>query len=322
MSLSKITLWLKSSNINFTKIEVASADASFRSYYRLFDGDKSFIVMDSSLQKESLVPFVDITHRLQRVGVSVPVIYKQSLDDGFLLLEDLGNEDLLDSLREDNFESYYKKAIDEIIKMQEADTLGLPSYNAEFLGFEMELMQEWYLEKYLGFELEEEDKTRIKESIENILEGVLSQPQGVFVHRDFHSRNIMLRSDDSLAVIDYQDARVGAITYDLVSLLRDCYIEFDRKKIENLALYFRDQKGLEVEDEVFIRWFDFMGLQRHIKVLGIFARLSLRDGKDGYLDDIPQTLKYILSIAIKYPQTKALVKVFDKLGIINKKGNE
>ena len=287
-------------------LQVASEDASFRSYYRLIDREKTFIVMDSSLQKESLFPFIDMTERLAKAGVRVPKIYTRDIDKGFLLIEDLGSVHLLQRLDAGNYQDYYTKAINEIIKMQEADTAGLPLYDADFLRFEMELMQEWYLEKYLGEGLDTQEKQIISDTIDQVAKIVLSQPQGVFVHRDFHSRNIMLTDQDEVAVIDYQDARVGAITYDLVSLLRDCYIAFESREIEKLALAFRDKKGLDVNDETFIRWFDFMGLQRHIKVLGIFARLHLRDGKDGYLKDLPQTLKYIIEIGSKYEETEVL----------------
>ena len=296
-------------------LQVASADASFRSYYRLIENEKTFIVMDSSLQKESLLPFIDMTERLAKAGVRVPKIYAQDIDKGFLLLEDMGSLHLLQRLDVGNFQDYYTKAIDEIIKMQEADTAGLPQYDAEFLRFEMGFMQEWYLEKYLVKNLDADEKQIISDMIVDVVEVVLSQPQGVFVHRDFHSRNIMITPLDEVAVIDYQDARVGAITYDLVSLLRDCYIAFDSKEIEKLALVFKDKKGLDVDDAVFIRWFDFMGLQRHIKVLGIFARLHIRDGKDGYLDDIPQTLKYVKEVGAKYEEMKPLLQLFEKLGV-------
>lgn len=288
-------------------LQVASADASFRSYYRLVEKEKTFIVMNSSLQKESLIPFVDITKRLLAAGVHVPEIFAENLQEGFLLLEDLGSWDLLQVLDESNAEHYYGEAIDEIIKMQRADTEGLPRYDAAFLRFEMELMQEWYLEKYLGKDLESQERQIVSDAIDQIAEAVLSQPQGVFIHRDFHSRNIMLTPQDEIAVIDYQDARVGAVTYDLVSLLRDLYIAFDPLLVEKLALQFRDKKELDVDDATFMRWFDLMGLQRHIKVLGIFARLYLRDGKDGYLKDLPQTLKYIIEIGSKHEETRALV---------------
>jgi aminoglycoside/choline kinase family phosphotransferase len=140
---------------------------------------------------------------------------------------------------------------------------------------------------------------------ESIADVVLQQPQGLFVHRDFHSRNLMLDCSDRLVAIDFQDARSGALTYDLVSLLRDVYHEIDPKEVERLALYFRDIKGIDVDDETFMRWFDFTGLQRHIKILGIFARLALRDGKEGYLADIPLTRKYIVEIGSRYPETEA-----------------
>ena len=296
-------------------LQVASEDASFRSYYRLINGADSYIVMDSSLQKESLLPFIDMTDRLAKSGVRVPKIYAQNMREGFLLLEDLGSRHLLQDLSKGNYQEYYAKAIDEIIKMQTADIENLPLYDAGFLRFEMELIQEWYLEKYLDKSLDAEEKQIISDMIDRVVEVVLSQYQGVFVHRDFHSRNIMITPLDEVAVIDYQDARVGAITYDLVSLLRDCYIAFGPREIEKLALTFKDKKGLDVDDATFIRWFDFMGLQRHIKVLGIFARLHLRDGKDGYLDDIPQTLKYVKEVGAKYEEMKPLLQLFEKLGV-------
>ena len=312
--MNKIEAWVRELGYGGI-LQVASEDASFRSYYRLVDGKKSIIVMDSSLQKESLLPFIDMTERLTKSGVRVPKIYAQNMQEGFLLLEDLGNRHLLQDLSKDNYQAYYAKAIDEIIKIQTADIQNLPLYDAEFLRFEMELMQEWYLEKHLEKSLDAEEKQIITDAINRAVEVVLSQPQGVFVHRDFHSRNIMITPQDEVAVIDYQDARVGAITYDLVSLLRDCYIAFDPVEIEKLALLFRDKKSLNVDDATFIKWFDFMGLQRHIKVLGIFARLHLRDGKDGYLNDIPQTLRYVKEVSAKYEEMKPLLQLFEKLGV-------
>jgi aminoglycoside/choline kinase family phosphotransferase len=290
-------------------LKPASADASFRKYYRLFDGIQSSIIMDASLQKESLEPFIDITLRLRDAKVRVPKILAHNMEEGFLMLEDMGSIHLLQQIDESNFEYFYDRAMDTIIKMQNTDTEGLPAYDEAFLRFEMDLMQEWYLEKYLDRKLDEKREEKLHKILNNITKGVLAQPQGFFVHRDFHSRNIMLSPQDEIIVIDYQDARVGAITYDLVSLLRDCYISFDREKIEKLALTFRDKRGLDVDDETFIRWFDFMGLQRHIKVLGIFSRLYLRDGKKGYLDDIPLTLKYVLDVASKYKETEGLVDI-------------
>ncbi len=294
-------------------LTVASADASFRKYYRLTQGEKTFLLMDSSLEKESLNPFLDVTQRLTQVGVAVPKIYEQNLELGYLIIEDFGNSHLLNVLNESNFKELYKKAIEEMIRMQKADAKGLPLYDKTFLHFEMDLMREWYIEKHLARSLTQEQKKLLADSLDAISNTVLTQPQGLFVHRDYHSRNIMLREDGSLGIIDYQDAMNGALLYDLVSLLKDCYIAFDRESIQELVLYFKERAGVAVSDSEFIKWFDFMGMQRHIKVLGIFARLSLRDGKDSYLKDIPLTLAYTLDAAKRYEKTKPLAKLLEKL---------
>ena len=311
--MDKIKEWLKQTPYREYKLEVASADASFRAYYRLSHEDKTVLLMDSSLEKESLAPFIDVTSRLLNAGVNAPHILEKNLDDGFLIIEDFGNTHYLNVLDAKNFKELYSNAIDEIIKMQNAETKKLPLYDKKFLHFEMDLMKEWYLEKKLGITLSSNQKEMLESSINAISNIVLSQPQGVFVHRDYHSRNIMLTLTNVIGVIDYQDAMNGAITYDLVSLLKDCYIEFKREDIEELVLEFRDKKGLETEDKEFIKWFNFMGLQRHIKVLGIFSRLHLRDGKDGYLKDIPLTLKYTIEAASRYDETKELAKFLQEV---------
>jgi aminoglycoside/choline kinase family phosphotransferase len=296
--------FLKGSEFENFDIELASADASFRRYFRLSKDDLSYIVMDSSLEKESLKPFVEVTKKLLDANVDAPNIYLKNLEQGFLVLEDFGSVDLLSTLDDHNFKEFYKLAIDEIIKMQKASVESLPLYDKEFLLKEMSLMQEWFLDGYIKDI--SYDHSMIKESLETIADEVLKQPQGYFVHRDFHSRNIMVKADGTLGVIDYQDAMNGSLTYDLVSLLRDLYIKFDKQEIENLALYFKNIVKPDVSDDEFIRWFDFMGLQRHIKVLGIFARLYLRDGKDGYLKDLPLTLEYVLEVSSKYKETQKL----------------
>jgi len=290
------------------ELEPVAADASFRKYYRLKSTMHSGIVMDASAQKESVMPFIDIEHRLYEAGVRVAKINTYNLEEGFIFMEDLGNMHLADVI-DDDFERYYGKAIDSLMKMQNVETEGLPLYDAAFLRFEMDLMQEWYLEKHLGLTLDETQLSTLDAALESITSEVLAQPQGVFVHRDYHSRNLMFGCTDDLVVIDFQDARVGAVTYDLVSLLRDVYVELHPRDVERLALHFRDMKGLDVDDETFMRWFDFMGLQRHIKILGIFARLAIRDGKEGYIKDIPLTLKYVLDVASKYPELDGLVEL-------------
>jgi len=310
LNLSKIKQWLETIGWGDWNITIASADASFRSYYRLRKEDETYILMDSSKLLESLPLFVDINERLVATNVRVSRIIVKNIKLGYLILEDFGSTHYLDVLKEENYQELYKKAIDEIIKMQQAEITDLPLYDRDFLHFEMALMQEWYLEKYLDITLTAEQKNIIDTTLETIANVVMEQPQGVFVHRDYHSRNIMLTPKGEVGVIDFQDARVGAITYDLVSLLKDCYIEWDKREVEKLALYYRDAVGLDVDDATFIKWFDFMGLQRHIKVLGIFSRLHLRDGKSGYLKDIPLTLKYVVETASKYPETQELVTLF------------
>ena len=269
--------------------------------------------MDASLEKGSLTPFINVTHRLLHVDVNAPKILAQNLSLGYLILEDFGNTNMLDVLSNTNFKELYEKAIETIIQMQKADTSDLPVYDKKFLHVEMDLMQEWYLQKELDLHLKKSQKELISSTLEAISKVVLSQPQNLFVHRDFHSRNIMLTSKNELGIIDYQDAMSGALTYDLVSLLKDCYIAFERKDIEELALLFARKKGLHVENELFLKWFDFMGLQRHIKVLGIFSRLHLRDGKEGYLKDIPLTLRYIIETASRYNETKEFAKLLSQL---------
>ena len=302
--MNKIKVWLAQIGWGDWTIEVASCDASFRRYYRIQKAQEHFILMDSSLLLESLILFVEINERLSRANVHVPQIIIKEMNLGYLILEDFGTTHYLDILTPQNYQILYPKAIDEIIKMQSANTNHLALYDEAFLHFEMDLMEEWYLQKHLQISLSSAQKSRLQNGLETISQVVLQQPQGVFVHRDFHSRNIMLTTQNEIGVIDFQDARSGAITYDLVSLLKDCYIEFDAKEVEKLALYYRDSVGLRISDETFLEWFDFMGLQRHIKVLGIFARLALRDGKEGYLADIPLTLKYVVQTSQKYESLK------------------
>jgi aminoglycoside/choline kinase family phosphotransferase len=311
--MKQLKAWLATTPYKEYALSVASADASFRKYYRIAKEGHSLIVMDASLEKESVKPFMDITARLLYVKVKAPKILAHNPALGYLILEDFGDTNLLDALNHENFKKLYEKAIDVMIQIQKADTAKLPLYDKQFLHAEMNLMQEWYVEKKLAFSLSNTQKELIASTLESISQVVLSQPQNVFVHRDFHSRNILLTPQNELGIIDYQDAMKGPLTYDLVSLLKDCYIAYERKDIEELALLYARKKGLHVKNEEFLKWFDFMGMQRHIKVLGIFSRLHLRDGKDGYLKDIPLTLHYVIETASRYNETKELAKFLRQL---------
>ena len=304
--MQRIKAWIDTLGYRDYKIEMVGGDASFRKYFRLFVDETSYIIMDSTADVDSLYPFIDISVRLLKAQVEVPRIISQNMEDGYLLITDLGSRHLADVLNPMSVELLYMKAINEIIKIQEADTTNLEAYDKDFLMFEMTLMQDWYLNEHLHQELNEEEQATLDSALDMISDEVLSQPQGYFVHRDFHSRNIMMETGRKLVIIDYQDAKVGALTYDLVSLLKDVYIRFEPEEMERLALEFKALKGIDVSDEQFIRWFDWMGLQRHIKILGVFARLDIRDGKSLYLDDIPLTLQYIIEVCSKYEELKPL----------------
>ncbi len=298
--------WLERYGIE-APLKPLAGDASLRKYYRIEDPLHSGIVMDASAQPESVAPFVDIAHRLFEAGVRTPKINAFDLEQGFVFMEDLGSRHFYDAIRTEGIH-YYPKAVETIVKMQKADTSGLPPYDRDFLLFEMGLMEEWYLGKHLGMDISDDEKALIERTLEKIADVVAQQPQELFVHRDYHSRNLMFDCKDDIVVIDFQDARVGALTYDLVSLLKDAYVELPQEEVTRLALYFRDISGVEADDATFMKWFDFMGLQRHIKILGIFTRLALRDGKTGYLNDIPLTLKYVLESAKKYEEMQAFAK--------------
>lgn len=306
--MQQIEAWIKKLGYIDYVLSPITGDASFRKYYRLHVGKESFIVMDASADKDSISPFIDISVRLLQAKVIVPRIIFQNVQEGYLLLTDLGTRHLADMLSPMSVELLYMKAISEIVKIQTIDTRGLDIYDRAFLRFEMNLMQEWYLKQHLNITLTDIGQSILDNSLELIASVVLSQPQNLFVHRDFHSRNIMLERG-KLELIDFQDAKSGALTYDLVSILKDVYVEFDANQMERLALEFKMLKGIEVSDEMFVRWFDFTGLQRHLKILGIFARLNIRDHKSKYLNNIPLTLKHVLTVCDKYDELKPLGKL-------------
>jgi len=309
--MQQIEAWIDELGYKDYRLEKIKADASLREYYRLHVDETTFIVMDASLDKDSIYPFIDISVRLLKANVEIPRIVSQNIKEGFLLLTDLGTQHLADVLSPMSVKLLYMKGVSEIIKMQEIDTTGLEVYDREFLMSEMNLMEEWYFRQHKNIFLSEKGLIGLEKILNMIADEVLSQPQDLFVHRDFHSRNIMLVSG-KLFIIDYQDAKAGPLTYDLVSMLKDVYVEYDRELIEFMALEFKALKGLDVSDEQFLRWFDFMALQRHIKILGIFARLNIRDGKSRYLDNIPLTLKYVLEVCEKYDSLKPLGTLLSK----------
>ena len=314
--LQQLQQWLDSLADNtYTNLQAASADASFRQYFRVTDSrnGKTFIVMDAPPEKENCKPFLQVTELLRDAGVNAPAVLAMDLQQGFLLLDDLGNRPYLNELNNDTADALYLDAIEAIIKMQRIDAI-LPLYNRELLQKEMDLFEEWYVKRHLNKTLSDTQKEVLTGIFDRLIESAREQPQ-VFVHRDYHSRNLMITEENNPGVIDYQDAVIGPVTYDLVSLFKDCYIQWPREKVELwLELYLaRITPERLIDKQTLLRWFDFMGVQRHLKVLGIFARLNYRDGKAQYLNDLPLTLQYTLEASAAYPELQPLKLLLDEL---------
>lgn len=279
-----------------------SGDASFRRYFRLVTADGPLIAVDAPPGREDCRPFVAIARALRDAGVHAPAVVAVDFEQGLMLLEDLGDHLLRPALAEDSVDGLYRQAMEELLRLQEVtDTPGypLPPYDRARLLAEMQLFGDWFVKVHLALELAADEQQVLDDAMAHIAGDNLAQPV-VFVHRDYHSRNLMLCDDGTLGVIDFQDAVTGPLTYDLVSLLRDAYVVWPDARVRDWTLAFarllRDERRLDagIDDATFLRWFDRMGAQRHLKVVGIFARLFHRDGKAGYLDDIPRVFNYLL----------------------------
>jgi aminoglycoside/choline kinase family phosphotransferase len=293
----------------------ASSDASFRSYWRTVGTDPSWIVMDAPPEREDVRPWVDIAVRLRDAGLAAPQVRAQNVEEGFLLISDLGTRLYLPALDEDTADTLYGEALDALAAMSKIDARGLPAYDEARLVAEMELMPSWFLQRHLGYTPECEEWDVIESAFRALVDNANAQPR-VFVHRDFHSRNLMLPTRDAHGpgIIDFQDAVRGPITYDAVSLLRDLYVEWPERRVygwlDGLRARYQGL-GFELEPERFRRWFDLMGVQRHLKVLGIFCRLWYRDGKAAYLGDLPLTWKYTREIGQRYEETRGLIALLE-----------
>lgn len=295
-------------------LQPVSGDASFRRYFRfiakhaLNDKDKTLIAVDAPPDLENSQPFIEIASLLAKSSIPVPHIYHFSLEKGFYIQQDFGDQLLLDRLNQTTAGSFYKRAMNHIIDLQKINADGLPSYDSNLLQSEMQLFTDWYLARHRQETLTTQQIKAMETCFQMLLTNALEQPQ-VFVHRDYHSRNLMVLENDHLGIIDFQDAVKGAITYDLVSLLRDCYIDWPQASIDAWLKYFHRHQCQHYSFEQFTRWFDLMGIQRHLKAVGIFCRLHYRDGKSGYLNDIPRTLTYIITASKKYPEFNMLSQI-------------
>ena len=295
----------------------ASSDASFRRYFRVSLSQRSLIVMDAPPQHENCAPFVHVAQLFAAAGVHVPEILAQDLTQGFLLLSDLGADTYLSRLDATSADALYRDANAALIKIQLASQpQQLPPYDAALLLREMRLFPEWYVAKHLQAQLSPDQAEILENALQLILSNVLAQPS-VYVHRDYHARNLMV-SEPNPGVLDFQDAVYGPITYDLVSLYKDAYIAWDEERLMDWTIRYWEaakRARLPVAEDfgAFYRDFEWMGIQRHIKVLGIFARLSHRDGKHGYLQDMPLVLTYLRAACARYRALGPLLQLLDIL---------
>lgn len=305
--LRSLRSWLEGLLDTPFTLEPASEDASFRRYFRVTrkqaDGRQSWIAMDAPPEKEHCAAFVEIAKAMRQAGLNAPEVLAKKLDSGFLLLTDFGDRHYLQRLQAESAsaQTLYRDALGALLRLQRAQVgVRLPIYDEKLLREEMGLFADWYLAEHLGIQLTATEKTVLLQGFGLLVENALEQPQ-TWVHRDFHSRNLMLVDEQNPGILDFQDSVFGPVTYDLVSLLRDCYIDWPVEQVTGWALDYRLQLrncgilAADVAEGRFLRWFDLMGAQRHLKAIGIFARLCHRDDKPGYLKEIPRTFSYLLA---------------------------
>ena len=318
----QITEWLNNilKNQEYT-IKPASSDASFQRYFRIVSSNQSYILMDAPPEKENSKPFVDIANVLFNAGLNVPKIHKADFKKGFLLLSDLGNKTYLDELNQQNASLLYRDAYLALIKIQKnADTQSLKPYNDSLLMKELSLFPDWYLKLHKSYQMNDSEKNILGLTFDLLIKNINSHTQ-VFVHRDFHSRNLMFCNGDlgeNPGILDFQDAVKGSIVYDLVSLFKDAYIVWKEEEIMDWLIRYWEkakQNKLKVQDDFaeFYRDFEWMGVQRHLKVLGIFARLNYRDHKANYLSDLPAVENYLRRACERYKDLHPLLKLMNKL---------
>ncbi|MDP3558878.1 MAG: phosphotransferase [Legionellaceae bacterium] len=310
--------WLKNTLGTYTIISL-TGDASFRQYFRVQSDTKSYILMDAPPEKETLDPFIFIAQLFQDHRIAAPKIYATNAEHGFLLLEDFGDTLLLDTVSQYSPDKYYHQALNLLQQIQDippAQYAHLPLFNVTFMQQECHLLEQW-LCPYLQLSLPTRGTQLLHQGISNLVEEIAQQPQTI-IHRDYHSRNLMIvPANDStlmpsLGVLDFQDAMIGPCTYDAVSLLKDCYIVWPPAKIERWLRYYYERSGSKLSWDAFVYYFHLSGLQRHIKVLGIFSRLYLRDQKSRYLDDLPRVHAYVMQVLPLFKSLQPLHLFFEE----------
>jgi len=299
-------------------IEAASADASARSYWRIRGGHGGAIVMDAPPGSADLDAWLDVDARLRGAGLNAPEVLAEDRVQGFLLISDLGTHAYLAELNDASADALYADALDALLAMQtRIEPHGLPPFDEPFVVRELELLPTWFLQRHLGISIECDEWDTIEVAFRLLVDNAQRQPQ-VFMHRDYHSRNLMHVPEHNPGIVDFQDAVLGPITYDVASLLRDCYIAWDDARVRGWAESHRqrllDAGALDprIDATRWQRWFDLTGLQRHLKVLGIFCRLWYRDGKRGYLADLPRVWRYVGSVASRYPELRDFLALLER----------
>ena len=323
MRRAALAAWLRDTLATSAfRLEPASEDASFRRYFRVRTGSRTRIAMDAPPPMEDCRPFVSVLGLLRGAGVNAPRLHAADMERGFLLLDDLGSRRYLDVIDEANADALYADAFTALVDMQcRIHRDQVPVYDERKLRDELDLFPRWFLSRHLGIELDGALALALDAAFEALVRVCREQPR-VFVHRDYHSRNLMHLDRRNPGVIDFQDAVAGPIAYDLVSLLRDVYVRWPEERVTGWVDACHDRvvaRGLvEAGRERFRRWFDLTGVQRHLKVAGIFARLWHRDGKSRYLDDLPLTLAYLAEVAPRYPETEAVVRILEELDVVGR----
>lgn len=296
-----------------------TGDASFRRYYRLKSGRESLVVMDAPPPSENIRPFLAVGYALQRMGLRTPDIYGADLDLGFLLLTDFGDNTYLHALKPDNADHLYGKALDALAILQGCEAVQghtVPPFTGAFMAQEWHWHQDWVLKQWLKMDIPASVQAELDDAYHCLVQSAEQQPQ-VFMHRDYHAGNLMLLRNGGVGILDFQDAFIGPLTYDLASLLRDCYIAWPDALVRQLAMSYLERlqgQGLftAVSEAQFLRWFDLMGVQRHLKAMMTFARKHVRDHDSSYLKFIPRTLHYIVQVTAQYPELKSMHQFYDE----------
>ena len=318
--MAALTEWLRSlGGLAAADPQPASGDASFRRYFRLRSAHQSYIAMDAPPPQEDCRPYIRIAGYLEAMQLNAPRILEANLEQGFLLVTDLGSRQYLEQLvdQPDSAVPLYDDALRALATLQQrgiAYQASLPPYDDELLRFELSLFHDWLCQKHLGIEFSTAAEAEWQRVCDLLVHNALDQPQ-VFVHRDYHSRNLMVTAADNPGILDFQDAVEGPLTYDLVSLLKDCYVKWPRQRIAAWAESFYATLDATVrariDEQQFMHYFELMGVQRHLKAAGIFARLNHRDGKPAYMQDVPRTLSYIVDVGPRHPELGSLIDLIE-----------